>query len=170
MADVLGENAVGPGQDFAHVLAVAGEGAEVGARLRHEQRRADAVAGHVGDDEAVALMQHREEIKIVAARGIGGIGDARDVETGELRRGLGKKVLLDFAGDAELLLVFAQFGLGLFPPGDVADEADEAPLAVQFQVAEADFDDDFRPVLAAAEGFGGQCAEFFSRPARRAGG
>jgi len=66
---------------------------------------------------------------------------------------LWEQPLLNFARHPELLLILAQGSLGAFAFGNVAHESDEAALAVQFHVAEADFNWNFRAVLAPAHGF-----------------
>src|SRR5262249_50661897 len=108
VAHVLGEDAVGAGQDFADVLAPASKDAQIGTRFGHEQGRTDSMAGDVGDDDAEAIMKHGEVIEVVAAGGFGGKGSSGDVEARASGGALGKEPLLDLARDAKLFLVFAQ--------------------------------------------------------------
>ena len=122
------------------------------------------MAGHVGDDDADRAVLHREIVEVIAARFLGGIRDARDVEALDGRRRFGKKPLLNFPRDLQLLLVFPQRPLGFLARGDVAHESHMPPLAVQIHVAETDLDDDLVAVLAPPDGLNDAAqASFFAR-------
>src|ERR1043166_5969435 len=153
LADVLGENAIGRSKNFANVLAAPGECAQISARLGHEQRGADAVAGNIRHNDAEMSFHHGQVIEVIAARGFSRISHACDVEAVERRCSFRKEPLLNFPGHLELLLVLAQLPLGAFARSDVADERHVPALAVHFHVAETHLRDDFSPVLAAAHGF-----------------
>ena len=73
IADVFGQHPVGAGQDFADVFAIQREEAQIGARLGHQQRRTDAVPGHVGDHDPQPAMEHRQVIKVIASGGVRGV-------------------------------------------------------------------------------------------------
>ena len=125
---VLAEEAVEPPQDLAEVGAGLGERPEVGARLGHEQRRAEPVAADVADRDADATVREGDEIVVVAAGVVGGEGGPGQVEALDLRRPDRVELLLHDPGEAHLDLAL----LGLLEPGDVAHHRDEvgdaAPL------------------------------------------
>src|SRR5947207_10204001 len=100
---VFGKAAVEQADDFADVCAREQEGAQVGAQLGHEQGRAEAVAADVADDYTQATVAHRDVVEVVAARRLGGVRRAADVEAGRRQRGRREELLLDLPSQADFL-------------------------------------------------------------------
>ena len=128
IAGVGGQQAVGAGENLAHVAVDLRQRPQAGPRLRHQQRRAHAVAADVADDDAEAAVEHGNVVEIVAGGGLGGKQRAGNVETGEHGR-LGRiEPLLDLLGGPELLRRVAHRVFGAMPPAaldGVADRADQ---------------------------------------------
>src|SRR5207253_2834243 len=99
---VAGQGAVEKADDVGDVVTGHDEGTEIGARLRHQQRGAEAVAADVADDNAQAAAAHRNIVEVVAAGGLGRIRCPADVEAGEGERRGWEKFLLNAPGDADL--------------------------------------------------------------------
>ena len=104
------------------------EGPQACAGLRHQQRRAHAVAAHVAHDQGETVVEHGDIVEIIAGGGLGGQQRAGDVEPRQ-HRGLGRiQALLNFARGAKLLGRVAHHLLGPMPPAafdGVADRADQ---------------------------------------------
>ena len=79
---------------------------------------------NVADHQTETIAGHGKVIKVIPAGGIRGKGKPADFDIVEGGGSLGEKVLLNFAGNAELLLVFTKFLLRSFSFGNVAQEYD----------------------------------------------
>ena len=80
---VGGQQAVGAGENLAHVAVDLRQRPQTGPGLRHQQRRAHAVAAHVADDHAQTAVEHGDVVEIVAGGGLGRIERPGDVEAGQ---------------------------------------------------------------------------------------
>jgi hypothetical protein len=77
--------------------------AEIGLQIGHEQRRGDAFAGNVSNDEAEAVGAEVEKVVIIAADGARGITVTGIVERVDRRTDLREKTALNFVGDFQFL-------------------------------------------------------------------
>ena len=72
--------------------------------LRHVERRRGALARHVGNQHADALLAERQEVVVVAADFARRDAERRDRQPRHQQRTLRQQRHLDFVGDAQLLL------------------------------------------------------------------
>jgi hypothetical protein len=72
-------------------------------QIGHEQRRGDAFAGNVSNDEAEAVGAEVEKVVIIAADGARGITVTGIVERVDRRTDLREKTALNFVGDFQFL-------------------------------------------------------------------
>ena len=109
-------------QDDPRIDEALGRGPQHAARGRHDQRRRHALVGHVADDEPDLAVAQRDDVVEVAADLAGRAVVGRDVparQVGQLAR---EEVLLDEAGDLELLLeALPRAGLELLLAHELAD-------------------------------------------------
>jgi len=94
----------------------------------HEQRRADAFVGHIGDDHAQPVARQREGVVEVAGHLPHAVPGRRDLVAGELRQALGEHAALDLVGHAQfafqagaLHLQAVQAGILQGDPGDCGE-------------------------------------------------
>ena len=88
---------------LAGLVSGLGQGLEGRAAGGHEQRRAQAVAGDVGDDDGGALVVEDEGVVVVAAGGVAGLRGAGHAVARRLGQLLGEEAGLDRAGGVELV-------------------------------------------------------------------
>ena len=99
---------------------------------RHHERRGNALVGHVPDQEHDAAVVQGDHVVEVAAHLTRRAIVGRHLPSGQIRQLPGQEVLLDQAGDLELLLeALARRGLGLLLAHELADSQSRRRLGGQ---------------------------------------
>ena len=114
-AEVFDHQGAHPRQDVLEALVRHGQRPQVGAGVGHQQGGPHPVTGHVAHHDEQLARPRGNEIEVVAARGGRRQRRAGDVELRQGGRARRKQPLLDFAREAEFLLLRQQGALGGAP-------------------------------------------------------
>src|SRR6266849_8558735 len=114
-ARVVAEKVINVVEHRGGILA---EGHSGERALKHggEKRRAQAFAGNVGNEKSGAIAVEPQDVKVVAPDGQARLIHARHLQVRKVLEFARQQRLLDFAGDAELLLHALPFALALHQP------------------------------------------------------
>src|SRR6267143_6995301 len=113
---------VQPGDKFgrAEALRAVGEhlAAERSLKAGHQEGGGDSFPGNVRDGDSDMRRAELDEIVIVAADGTSRFADGFDLHAGHRGQGAGKELVLNFAGDGNLILEALAFVLLFDEPAD----------------------------------------------------
>ena len=104
-AEIFHQQMPGAGQNILETLVRQHQRPQIRPGGGHQHGRTQAMAGDIPHHDQQIAGGSGNEIEIVAARGRGGTRSAGDVVARQLRRGIRKEPLLDFAGETKFLFL-----------------------------------------------------------------